>query len=107
MLISFPFNTCFPQAGPSLDMGGHPEVGSGVAATHCARSSRSNNNNNRRDLRHQSNNYRNNAPTPTRIVYKKAPGAPKRFKSSYVLFFTDYIEKKKHEIGPDGEVSLR
>ena len=90
-----------------------PEVGGGIAAKHCARSSSSrsnnnnNNNNNRRDLRHQSNNYHNNAPTPTRIVYKKAPGAPKRFKSSYVLFFTDYIEKKKHEIGPDGEVSLR
>ena len=83
-----------------------PEVGGGVAATHCARSS-SSNNNNRRDLRHQSNNYHNNAPTPTRIKKKKAPGAPKRFKSSYVLFFTDYIEKKKHEIGPDGEVSLR
>lgn len=35
-------------------------------------------------------------------VYKKAPGAPKRFKSSYVLFFTDFLEKKKQELGPDG-----
>lgn len=42
---------------------------------------------------------------PTRTVYKKAPGAPKRFKSSYVHFFTHYIDQKKNELGPDGEVS--
>jgi hypothetical protein len=53
---------------------------------------------------HHINNYYDDAPT--RTVYKKAPGAPKRFKSSYVHFFTHYIEKKKHELGPDGEVSL-
>lgn len=38
-------------------------------------------------------------------VYKKAPGAPKRFKSSYVHFFTDFVERKKKQIGPDGLVS--
>mmetsp|Transcript_11213 Transcript_11213/g.20523 ORF Transcript_11213/g.20523 Transcript_11213/m.20523 type:complete len:520 (+) Transcript_11213:84-1643(+) len=35
-------------------------------------------------------------------VYKKAPGAPKRFKSSYVHFFTLFMEKKKQQLGPDG-----
>ena len=39
-------------------------------------------------------------------VYKKAPGAPKRFKSSYVHFFTDFVEKKKQQLGPDGLVSV-
>ena len=39
-------------------------------------------------------------------VYKKAPGAPKRFKSSYVHFFTNFVEKKKRQVGPDGLVSL-
>lgn len=36
------------------------------------------------------------------LVFKKAPGAPKRFKSSYVHFFNHFIEGKKKEIGPDG-----
>jgi len=35
-------------------------------------------------------------------VYKKAPGAPKRFKSSYVHFFTDFVERAKKQLGPDG-----
>jgi len=35
-------------------------------------------------------------------VFKKAPGAPKRFKSSYVHFFTHFVEKKKLQVGPDG-----
>lgn len=39
-------------------------------------------------------------------VYKKAPGAPKRFKSSYVHFFTNFVEKKKQQLGPDGLVSV-
>jgi len=39
-------------------------------------------------------------------VYKKAPGAPKRFKSSYVLFYSDFLNRKKNEVGPDGQVSL-
>jgi hypothetical protein len=39
-------------------------------------------------------------------VYKKAPGAPKRFKSSYVLFYSDFLNRKKNEVGPDGRVSL-
>mmetsp|Transcript_2334 Transcript_2334/g.5031 ORF Transcript_2334/g.5031 Transcript_2334/m.5031 type:complete len:502 (+) Transcript_2334:185-1690(+) len=37
-----------------------------------------------------------------KTVYKKAPGAPKRFKSSYVHFFTNFVEKKKQQLGPDG-----
>ena len=39
-------------------------------------------------------------------VYKKAPGAPKRFKSSYVHFFTDFVERAKKQLGPDGLVSV-
>ncbi|KAL3823933.1 hypothetical protein ACHAXA_007904 [Cyclostephanos tholiformis] len=39
-------------------------------------------------------------------VYKKAPDAPKRFRSSYVHFFMDFLEKKKQALGPDGLVSL-
>lgn len=39
-------------------------------------------------------------------VYKKAPGAPKRFKSSYVLFYSDFLNRKKHDVGLDGQVSL-
>ncbi len=39
-------------------------------------------------------------------VYKKAPGAPKRFRSSYVHFFKDFLQKKKQELGSDGLVSL-
>ncbi|KAL7535667.1 hypothetical protein ACHAXR_006659 [Thalassiosira sp. AJA248-18] len=35
-------------------------------------------------------------------VYKKAPGAPKRFKTNYVHFFTHFVEKKKKQLGPDG-----
>lgn len=42
---------------------------------------------------------------PARTVYKKAPGAPKRFKSSYVHFFTNFVQKKKGQLGPDGLVS--
>jgi hypothetical protein len=38
-------------------------------------------------------------------VYKKAPDAPKRFRSSYVHFFMDFLEKKKQTPGPDGLVS--
>lgn len=40
--------------------------------------------------------------TKVNTVYKKAPGAPKRWKSSYVHFFTNYIEKKKSVVGEDG-----
>ena len=41
-------------------------------------------------------------------VYKKAPGAPKRWKSSYIHFFTDFVERRKtlQKIpGKDGVVS--
>lgn len=48
------------------------------------------------------NNDNNNLVT----VYKKAPGAPKRFKSSYVLFYSDFLNRKKNEVGPDGQVSF-
>ena len=48
-------------------------------------------------------------PLPTRRggadpVFKKCPGAPKRFKSSYVHFFTHFVETQKHRLGPDGLV---
>jgi hypothetical protein len=98
-------------------MGGHPTAtfppGSGgdggrIAAAYYASSNSTNNNHfgsggDKHHHRHHINNYHDDAPT--RTVYKKAPGAPKRFKSSYVHFFTHFIEKKKHELGPDGEVS--
>ena len=38
-------------------------------------------------------------------AYKKAPGAPKRWKSSYIYFFTDFVERKKRLVGNDGIVS--
>ena len=97
-------------------MGGHPTVsfppGSGgriTAANYDSSNSTNKNNHHFRSggaqhhHRHHIHNYHDDAPT--RTVYKKAPGAPKRFKSSYVHFFTHFIEKKKHELGPDGEVS--
>ena len=39
-------------------------------------------------------------------IYKKAPGAPKRFKSNYVCFFTDFVEKKKQQFLLDGLVTV-
>lgn len=30
-------------------------------------------------------------------VYKRAPGAPKRWKSSYIHFYTDFCKKKRQE----------
>ena len=96
-------------------MGGHPTVsfppGSGgrITAANYDSSNSTNKNNHHfgsggaHHHRHHIHNYHDDAPT--RTVYKKAPGAPKRFKSSYVHFFTHFIEKKKHELGPDGEVS--
>ena len=45
--------------------------------------------------------YRTNLVT----VYKKAPDAPKRFRSSYVHFFMDFLEKKRQTPGLDGLVS--
>ncbi len=97
-------------------MGGHPMAtsppsssgggGGRIAVAHYASSNSANNQfgSGGANHSHHINNYYDDAPT--RTVYKKAPGAPKRFKSSYVHFFTHYIEKKKHELGPDGEVSL-
>jgi len=41
-------------------------------------------------------------PMKVDTVFKKAPGAPKRFKSSYVHFYTHFLEKKRHQLGPDG-----
>lgn len=43
-------------------------------------------------------------------VYKKAPGAPKRWKSSYIHFFTNFVERRKRlhrAAGKDGSVSVK
>jgi hypothetical protein len=50
--------------------------------------------------------YNPSSGTNLVTVYKKAPDAPKRFRSSYVHFFMDFLGKKKKELGPDGLVSL-
>lgn len=42
----------------------------------------------------------------TDVVYKKCPGAPKRYRNSYVHFFTHFVEQKKRQLGPDGLVSV-
>jgi hypothetical protein len=36
---------------------------------------------------------------------RKAPGAPKRFKSSYILFFMAHRDAIKNELGPQASVS--
>lgn len=36
-------------------------------------------------------------------VYKKAPGAPKRWRSSYIHFFTDFVERRKRLQRKDGD----
>ncbi|KAL3761399.1 hypothetical protein ACHAW5_004067 [Stephanodiscus triporus] len=46
--------------------------------------------------------YNPSSGTNLVTVYKKAPDAPKRFRSSYVHFFMDFLGKKKKELGPDG-----
>ena len=40
-------------------------------------------------------------------VYKKAPAAPKRWKSSYIHFYNNFVEKKKKLFVSDGLVSCR
>jgi len=37
---------------------------------------------------------------------RKAPGAPKRFKSSYILFFMAHREEIKVELGQNASVSV-
>lgn len=96
------------SAGATME--GHPMAtfppgsgggGSRIAAAHYASSNSTDNHfgSGGAHHSHHMNNYDDDVPT--RTVYKKAPGAPKRFKSSYVHFFTHYIEKKKHEPGPE------
>ena len=55
---------------------------------------------------HSAQEYYPSSGTNLVTVYKKAPGAPKRFRSSYVHFFKDFLQKKKQELGPDGLVSF-
>jgi len=38
-------------------------------------------------------------------VFRKAPQAPKRFKSSYIFFFTEKQAKIKEELSPDATVT--
>jgi hypothetical protein len=37
--------------------------------------------------------------------FRKAPGAPKRFKSSYIFFFTDCQAKLKKELGQNASIA--
>lgn len=97
---------CISQAGAAV--GGHPNTdflpaGCGGGGNAVARYASNKSNFGGGEGHQQIHNYND---APTRTVYKKAPGAPKRFKSSYVHFFTHFIDQKKQELGPDGEVRL-
>jgi hypothetical protein len=41
----------------------------------------------------------------TSSQFRKAPRAPKRFKSSYIFFFTDYQAKLKKELGQNASIA--